>query len=532
MITGYETHQLSWGYIIKRARFINIDLISALSRIIKEQDQKTIDLYEGENEYEMDFKIEGRIILNIWKLLRSEASLYSYTFENMMFHILHKRVPKYDDEMLSSWWNYGCNRKVPKLRFLISLSSSKSSDEIRGIHSFNFQSLYPSIIMAYNYCFTTCLGRVLQSQDNEDSYEFGCSVLPHPTLSELARLEDHLTFSPGGIAFLKASVRKGILPEMLHKILDTRVMVKRSMKLYRDDNILKRTLHARQLGLKLIANVTYGYTSANFSGRMPCIEVGDSVVSKGRETLERCIKLIESHPSWNGRGRTKEEAFNIGDEMAKAVTLDNPKPVKLKFEKVYMGCILQTKKRYVGYMYESRDQSDPIYDAKGIETVRRDGCPAVAKILEKSLRILFETKDVTKVRTYVQRQFHKILSGKIPLQDLTFAKEFRGLKGYRPGACVPSLELTRRLMKKDRMNVPRIGQRVPYIIIYGEPGRPLIQSVRSPQEVMESGLRPNSTYYVSKVIGPPLDRCFSLLGVDIHSWYNDLPRDLSPVLQD
>ena len=36
---------------------------------------------------------------------------------------------------------------------------------------------------------------------------------------------------------------------------------------------LHRMLDHRQLGLKLIANVTYGYTSANFSGRMPCIEV-------------------------------------------------------------------------------------------------------------------------------------------------------------------------------------------------------------------------------------------------------------------
>ena len=32
-------------------------------------------------------------------------------------------------------------------------------------------------------------------------------------------------------------------------------------------------LDARQLGLKLIANVTYGYTSASYSGRMPCVEV-------------------------------------------------------------------------------------------------------------------------------------------------------------------------------------------------------------------------------------------------------------------
>ena len=79
-------------------------------------------------------------------------------------------------------------------------------------------------------------------------------------------------------------------------------------------------------------------------------------------------------------GRTKNEAFDIGEQMAKRVSQENPKPVKLKFEKVYYPCILQTKKRYVGYMYESRDQQKPIYDAKGIETVRRDGIPATVKV--------------------------------------------------------------------------------------------------------------------------------------------------------
>lgn len=47
---------------------------------------------------------------------------------------------------------------------------------------------------------------------------------------------------------------------------------------------------------------------------------------------------------------------------------------------VYMGCVLQTKKRYAGYMYESADQAEPLFDAKGIETVRRDSVPAVAKV--------------------------------------------------------------------------------------------------------------------------------------------------------
>ena len=125
------------------------------------------------------------------------------------------------------------------------------------------------------------------------------------------------------------------------------------------------------------------------------------------------------------------------------------------------------------------------HTTKGIETVRRDGVPAVVKMLEKSLRILFETKNVSLVKRYVQSQICKITSSRISLQELTFAREFCGLHDYRPGACVPALELTRRFCKFDRMRIPNVGERVPYVIVYGEPGKPLIQSVRSPDEVLK-----------------------------------------------
>jgi DNA polymerase zeta len=39
-------------------------------------------------------------------------------------------------------------------------------------------------------------------------------------------------------------------------------------------------------------------------------------------------------------------------------------------EKVYQPCILQTKKRYVGFAYETAEQQEPVFDAKGIETIR------------------------------------------------------------------------------------------------------------------------------------------------------------------
>lgn len=226
-------------------------------------------------------------------------------------------------------------------------------------------------------------------------FEFGASQLRVPRrLIERLIKRNSIHISPSGAVFVKPSVREGVLPRMLREILDTRLMVKQSMKLHKSDKLLQRILHSRQLGLKLMANVTYGYTAANFSGRMPCVEVGDSVVSKGRETLERAIKTVESNNEWGCRvvygdtdsmfvlvpGRSREEAFRIGSEIAKTVTQQNPFPVCLKLEKVYQPSILQTKKRYVGFMYESAEQSAAIYEAKGIETVRRDGCPAVAKV--------------------------------------------------------------------------------------------------------------------------------------------------------
>lgn len=80
-------------------------------------------------------------------------------------------------------------------------------------------------------------------------------------------------------------------------------------------------------------------------------------MSKAKETLERAIKLVESTPKWGARvvygdtdslfilvpGKSKDDAFKIGYEIADAVTASNPKPVKLKFEKILLPTILQVK---------------------------------------------------------------------------------------------------------------------------------------------------------------------------------------------
>lgn len=65
--------------------------------------------------------------------------------------------------------------------------------------------------------------------------------------------------------------------------------------------LVYRMLNSRQLGLKMLSNVTYGYTSASFSGRMPLVELADSIVQTARLTLENAIRLVESNPKWNAK---------------------------------------------------------------------------------------------------------------------------------------------------------------------------------------------------------------------------------------
>jgi DNA polymerase zeta len=407
----------------------------------------------------------------------------------------------------------------------------------------DFQSLYPSMIIAYNLCYSTCVGRVAHSTADEP-IKLGCSKYAAPTdiLAGGRPGARGLAIAPNGVAFVPADVRPGVLPRLLREILETRIMVKGAMKRAPlTARVLLRCLNARQFGLKLIANVTYGYTAAGFSGRMPMAELADAIVQSARETLEAAIRLVESVQRWRAKvvygdtdslfvqlpGRTVAEAFEIGAEIAAAVTAANPPPVVLKLEKVYHPCVLLSKKRYAGAMYESPSQIAPTFDAKGIETVRRDSCPAVAKIMERSLRLLFASADLSTLRHYLQRQWTRILANRVSIADFVFAKEVRlGTYSARAGIIPPAALVATRAMAADPRAEPRYGERVPYVVIYGEPGARLVDMVVPPRALVESAgrLRLHALYYITKQINPALERVLSLVGADVKAWFAEMPR--------
>ncbi|GAA5909183.1 hypothetical protein JCM8208_003404 [Rhodotorula glutinis] len=399
----------------------------------------------------------------------------------------------------------------------------------------DFQSLYPSCMIAYNYCYSTFLGRV---SDFKGSNKFGVSEVD---LSDglLNLLKDDITISPNGMMFAKERVRKSLLAKMVGELLETRVMVKGSMKAVADDKALTKLLNARQLALKFLANVTYGYTSATFSGRMPAVEVADAIVQTGRESLEKAMETIKATRRWGAQvvygdtdslfiylpGKTKDEAFRIGNEMADVITQQNPRPIKLKFEKVYLPCVLVAKKRYVGFKYEYQQQKDPDFDAKGIETIRRDGIPATQKMQETCLKILFRTSDLSLVKEYCQRQWKKIQAGDVSPQDFTIAKKVK-LGSYAEGRLPPpGAVVAGRAMAEDPRAEPEYGERVPYVMFQAEPGQKQVHRALAPQEFLaDPRLRLDDVHYIERMMIPPLERIFNLVGADVKSWYREMAK--------
>ncbi|KAG6376574.1 hypothetical protein JVT61DRAFT_1552 [Boletus reticuloceps] len=532
------------------------------------------------------FKVTGRHVFNVWRIMRSEQTLGSYTFENVAFYLLRKRVPRHTPATLTRWYNsespvhtarvlgYFRDRTVMTLDILEESETTTKTAEFarvfgvdfhsvisRGsqfkVESFlfriakpesfvllspskqdvgkqnaaecmplimeplsafyngplvvlDFQYLYPSVMIAYNYCYSTCLGRVADFQGRN---KLGSTDLDLPP-GLLEKLQDHITIAPNGIIYVKPSVRQGLLGRMLTERdgeAGDEERQERQGALTRGSSFpysrclsaMSRILDARQLGLEYIASVMYGYTSATYSGRMPAVEIADSIVQTGRETLERvgvwwtcvfeerrpipceiqAISVIDTTAKWGARvvygdtdsvfihlkGKTKEQAFKIGYDIADAITAMNPAPIKLKFEKVYLLCVLMAKKRYVGFKYETPDETEPTFDA-----VRRDGVPAQTKMTETCLKILFCTQDLS--------------------ENFIFAKEVR-MGTYRRGiACIampgkvqairlisdkvplpPGVAVAARRILQDENDEPQYGERVPYVIVCGDSHTRLVE---------------------------------------------------------
>ncbi|ODQ54350.1 hypothetical protein SAICODRAFT_208664 [Saitoella complicata NRRL Y-17804] len=371
------------------------------------------------------------------------------------------------------------------------------------IATLDFASLYPSIIMAHNLCYTT--------------------LLQNATIQRLGLVKDKdYIQTPNGDYFVKSEHRKGLLPTILEDLLSARKKAKADLK-KETDPFKKAVLDGRQLALKISANSVYGFTGATV-GKLPCLAISSSTTAYGRQMIERtkeevekkyCVENGYSHSAVVIYGDTDSvmvkfgpkdlaECMRLGQEAAEYVSTKFVKPIKLEFEKCYYPYLLISKKRYAGLYWTRADKYDKM-DSKGIETVRRDNCRLVQNVIDTALRKMLIDQDVEGAQQYTKNIIADLLQNKVDMSQLVITK---ALVKADYAAKQAHTELAEKMRKRDPGSAPALGDRVAYVIVKGAKGDKFYQCSEDPIYVLENNLPIDTKYYLENQLSKPLMRIF------------------------
>ncbi|KAL1921871.1 uncharacterized protein VTP21DRAFT_10513 [Calcarisporiella thermophila] len=370
------------------------------------------------------------------------------------------------------------------------------------IATLDFSSLYPSIMMAHNLCYTTLLepNNPIKQQMDENDY----------------------IVTPNKDCFVKPSVRKGILPTILEDLISARKRAKADLK-KETDPFKKAVLDGRQLALKISANSVYGFTGATV-GKLPCLEISSSVTAYGRVMIEQTKNLIEANYTiangykYNAEviygdtdsvmikfGPDKlEDVMELGNAAASFVSQTFIRPIKLEFEKVYYPYLLISKKRYAGLYWTNPEKPDKM-DCKGIETVRRDNCRLVSTVIDTCLRKILIDKDVKGAQDYAKHVIADLLQNKIDMSQLVITK---ALSKSDYAAKQAHVELAERMRQRDAGSAPTLGDRVAYVIVKAYKGAAAYERSEDPIYVLENNIPIDTKYYLDNQLSKPLMRLF------------------------
>ena len=370
------------------------------------------------------------------------------------------------------------------------------------IATLDFTSLYPSIMIAHNLCYTTLLDPEQLKALSPDSYER----------------------TPSGDYFVKSSVRAGLLPRILDDLIKARKKAKMLLKT-ETDPVKQGVYNARQLALKISTNSVYGFTGATV-GKLPCIPISQSTTAYGRVMIEETKRLIEEKfCTKNGYpndakviyGDTDSVMVNfghlelshvmqLGKEDAEFVTKHFVKPINLDFEKADFPFLLINKKRYAGLYWTNPEKYDKM-DTKGIETVRRDNCKLVQTVIDTCLRKILIERDVDGAKNYAKQVIADLLQNKIDLSQLVISKAL-SKSGEDYSAKQAHVELAERMRKRDPGSAPALGGRVVYVIIKSSKGAAAYEKSEDPIYVLENNLPIDTKYYLENQLSKPLLRIF------------------------
>jgi len=386
------------------------------------------------------------------------------------------------------------------------------------ITALDFASLYPSIMVAHNLCYST--------------------LVMDPKYDNLPGVE-YETFGPHKFAQGVCS----LLPTILTDLKAYRKKAKKLMAAA-EGTPMEAVYNGQQLAYKISMNSIYGFTGAS-KGMLPCVPIASTVTMRGRQMIEETKNYVEANfpgakvrygdtdsvmVEFDVQGRKGQEAIDYswqqGELAAEACTKLFKAPNDLELEKVYCPYFLYSKKRYAAKMYEGKSNKDgtPVLkedgtrlvafkkiDVKGLQVVRRDSCPYVRETLKSLLGMILESDDPRPVIQFARTASADLVAGKVPLEKLMMSKQLAS--DYK--VAMPHVAVRDKIKARAPGSEPQQGDRVQFVVALAPRNGKLTEKAEDPAWVKEQGVPLDYQYYFTNQLKKPVcDLLEPLVGSD------------------
>lgn len=373
------------------------------------------------------------------------------------------------------------------------------------ITALDFASLYPSIMVAHNLCYST--------------------LVMDPKYDNLPGVE-YETFGPHKFAQNVVS----LLPTILTDLKAYRKKAKKLMAAA-EGTPMEAVYNGQQLAYKISMNSIYGFTGAS-KGMLPCVPIASTVTMRGRQMIDETKNYVEANfpgakvrygdtdsvmVEFDVQGRKGQEAIEYswsqGELAAEQCTKLFKAPNDLELEKVYCPYFLYSKKRYAAKMYEKKGDAVVFkkIDVKGLQVVRRDSCPYVRETLKSLLGMILESDDPRPVIQFARQASADLVAGKVPMEKLMMSKQLAS--DYK--VAMPHVAVRDKIKARAPGSEPQQGDRVQFVVALAPKNGKLVEKAEDPTWVKEQGVPLDYQYYFTNQLKKPVcDLLEPLVGSD------------------
>ncbi len=185
----------------------------------------------------------------------------------------------------------GYNKKKKKDRY----EGATVLDPIRDFYEnyvlvLDFASMYPTIIRAFNICYTTLISRA-------DIIRLGLIEGKHywqvPNFIERDG-KTYIVPDPEGFCFLRKEIKEGILPRMERELGAERSRIRKEQRKYEEGSFMYDLLDGQQLGIKVWMNSVYGL-SGDTTSEWFQVELASTITKMGRWMISTIKTETERH---------------------------------------------------------------------------------------------------------------------------------------------------------------------------------------------------------------------------------------------